>query len=173
MKTGSAPRRAATPRFSGRRIASGLRRLVAKLKPSWPAPRTDRKDPYALRAALLLVLSWRHLPPARSLGTDRSAFTPGAATATALLRLDAWVTPPVYTGIAPIVLADGSEPVGAGAETFRALSVPERSELIVARLRPQGESVSLVSQTEDGTEPKIDRAQDRPAARASSSSTSR
>src|SRR4029079_16089521 len=33
-----------------------LGRLVAKLKPSWPAPRTDRKDPYALRAPPLLVL---------------------------------------------------------------------------------------------------------------------
>ena len=33
-----------------------LGRLVAKLKPTWPSPRTDRKDPYAIRAALLLVL---------------------------------------------------------------------------------------------------------------------
>ena len=31
-----------------------LSRLIGKLRPSWPAPRTDRKDPYAIRAALLL-----------------------------------------------------------------------------------------------------------------------
>ncbi|HVQ11511.1 MAG TPA: TIGR02302 family protein [Methyloceanibacter sp.] len=133
-----------------------LAKLVAKLKPSWPVPRTDRKDPYAIRAALLLVL----VVAALAAGPDRwgriaSAFTPAANTATALLRLDAWVTPPVYTGIAPIVLADGSEPVGAGAETFRALSVPERSELLVRVFAPRGESVSLVTQPDDGTEPKM------------------
>src|SRR4029078_2921302 len=29
---------------------------ITRLKPSWPAPRTDRKDPYAIRAALLLAV---------------------------------------------------------------------------------------------------------------------
>jgi uncharacterized protein (TIGR02302 family) len=129
-----------------------LSRLVAKLKPSWPAPRTDRKDPYAIRAGLLLVLIVALL----AAGPNRwdriaAAFTPAARTSTALMRLDAWVTPPVYTGVAPIVLADGSEPVGSGNETFRALSVPERSELIVRAFAPRGESVSLVSQPDDGT----------------------
>ena len=129
-----------------------LSRLVAKLKPSWPAPRTDRKDPYAIRAGLLLVLIVALL----AAGPNRwdriaAAFTPAARTSTALMRLDAWVTPPVYTGVAPIVLADGSEPVGSGNETFRALSVPELSELIVRAFAPRGESVSLVSQPDDGT----------------------
>ena len=88
-------------------------------------------------------------------GRIASAFRPAANTSTALLRLDAWVTPPVYTGIAPIVLADGSEPVGAGAETFRALSVPERSQLLVRVFSPRGETVSLETQPDDGTEPKL------------------
>ena len=79
----------------------------------------------------------------------RAAFAPGATSAPALLRLDAWVTPPLYTGIAPIVLADGNEKVGAGAELFRALSVPERSELIVRTHAPQGETVSLTT-SQDG-----------------------
>ena len=133
-----------------------LAKLVAKLKPSWPVPRTDRKDPYAIRSALLLVL----VVAALAAGPDRwgriaSAFTPAASTSTALLRLDAWVTPPVYTDIAPIVLADGSEPVGTGAETFRALSVPERSQLLVRVFSPQGETVNLLTQPDDGTEPKL------------------
>ncbi|MGO8843633.1 MAG: TIGR02302 family protein [Methyloceanibacter sp.] len=132
-----------------------LGRLVAKLKPSWPTPRTDRRDPYAIRAALLLVL----IVTALAAGPNRwdrltAAFAPAPRAATALLRLDAWVTPPVYTGIAPIVLADGSEPVGAGSESFRALSVPERSELIVRAYSPQRETVSLVASAEDGSEPK-------------------
>ena len=122
-------------------------------------PRTDRKDPYAIRAALLLVAG-RCGACRRSAiaGTGCApAFTPAANTAAALLRLDAWVTPPVYTGIAPIVLADGSEPVGAGAETFRALSVPERSELIVRALRAARRDREPRHPADDGTEPKIDR----------------
>ena len=130
-----------------------LANLVAELKPSWPMPRTDRKDPYAVRSALVLVL----IVAALAAGPNRwdrvaSAFSPAARTTTAPLRLDAWVTPPIYTGVAPIVLADGSEPVGAGNETVRALSVPERSELIVRAYAPHGQSVSLVSQADDGSQ---------------------
>jgi uncharacterized protein (TIGR02302 family) len=132
-----------------------LARLVAKLKPSWPAPRTDRNDPYAIRAALLITVVAAVLAAGGN-GWDRirAAFSPGASSTPVLLRLDAWVTPPVYTGIAPIVLADGSEPVGAGSESFRALSVPERSELIVRAHAPQGETVSLSTSNDDGSEQK-------------------
>jgi uncharacterized protein (TIGR02302 family) len=132
-----------------------LSRLIDRLKPSWPAPRTDRKDPYAIRAALLLGVVAALLASGGS-GFDRirAAFTPGASVPVPLLRLDAWVTPPVYTGIAPIVLADGSEQVGAGAESFRALSVPERSELIVRTHAPQGETVSLVTSRDGSPEGK-------------------
>jgi uncharacterized protein (TIGR02302 family) len=132
-----------------------LARLVAKLKPSWPAPRTDREDPYAIRAALFLALIAAF---AAAGGDTRSrldaAFSPAASASAALLRLDAWVTPPVYTGMAPIVLADGSESVGQGAESFRALSVPERSQLIVRTHAPEGETVTLTVFKEDGSEAK-------------------
>ncbi|MGB6906412.1 MAG: TIGR02302 family protein [Methyloceanibacter sp.] len=152
-RLGTAPRAETTMLWAAHR--ERLSRLVLKLKPSWPAPRTDRKDPYAIRAALLLLLCVAALAAGPN-GWNRiiSAFAPAPHTATALLRLDAWVTPPVYTGIARIVLADGSEPVGAGAETFRALSVPERSQLVVRAYSPQGESVSLVSHPDDGSEPQ-------------------
>ena len=122
-----------------------LAKLIARLKPRWPDPRSDRNDPYALRTALLLVLVIAFVAAGDN-GWDRlrQAFTPSPGAATALLRLDAWVAPPVYTKQPPIVLADGTEPVGAGAESFRALSVPARSELIVRAHSPQGESVTLV-----------------------------
>jgi uncharacterized protein (TIGR02302 family) len=153
-RLGTAPRGDTALLWAAHRARLG--RLVAKLKPSWPNPRTDRKDPYALRVALLLVLIVAALA-AGPMRWDRltAAFKPAPRTATALLRLDAWVTPPVYTGIAPIVLADGSEPAGAGSESFRALSVPERSELIVRAFSPQGETVSLIANTEDGSEPRV------------------
>jgi uncharacterized protein (TIGR02302 family) len=133
-----------------------LARLIDRLKPAWPAPRSDRNDPYAIRAALMLGL----VAAIFAAGGDgwnrmRAAFSPGSSSVPSLIRLDAWVTPPVYTGIAPIVLADGNETVGAGAESFRALSVPERSSLIVRTHAPQGETVSLTTGTDDGSEETI------------------
>jgi uncharacterized protein (TIGR02302 family) len=133
-----------------------LARLVAKLKPSWPAPRTDRNDPYAIRVLLLLGL----IVAALAAGADSrprlaAAFSPAASnTTTALLRLDAWVTPPIYTGLAPIILADGSETVGAGSETFRALSVPERSQLIIRTHVPDGDDVTLTIRKGSTADPK-------------------
>ncbi len=133
-----------------------LARLIARLKPTWPEPRTDRKDPYAIRALLLVAL----IAAAFAAGPDgferlRLAFSPAASGAPSLVRLDAWVTPPVYTDVPPIVLADGNETIGAGSETFRALSVPERSELIVRAHAPKGEKVSLVTSNEEGTIAKV------------------
>jgi uncharacterized protein (TIGR02302 family) len=131
-----------------------LGQLISRLKPSWPAPRTDRKDPFAIRSALLLAVVAALLAPGgNGWNHFRAAFSPASSSAPALLRLDAWVTPPIYTGLPPIVLADGNEAVGAGAESFRALSVPERSELIVRTHAPQGETVSLVT-SRDGADVK-------------------
>ena len=95
-------------------------------------------------------------PVGNALGSAARRLHPCRAhVAPALLSLDAWVTPPVYTGVAPIVLADGSETVGAGAETFRALSVPERSELIVRAFAPRGETVSLVTSLTTAPRPRL------------------
>jgi uncharacterized protein (TIGR02302 family) len=131
-----------------------LARLVARLKPRWPDPRTDRSDPFALRAVLLLLLFVGFLSAGdSSWDRIRLAFTLAPRTAVALMRLDAWVAPPVYTQLAPIVLADGTEPVGTGAENFRALQVPERSQLIVRAHAPQGETLSLITDKKDGGSP--------------------
>ena len=133
-----------------------LARLIQRLKPTWPEPRTDRKDPYAIRALLLVALIAAVFAAGpNGLDRIRAAFSPAASGAPSLIRLDAWVTPPVYTEVPPIVLADGSETVGAGSETFRALSVPERSELIVRAHVPKGEKVSLVTSNEEGTVAKL------------------
>jgi uncharacterized protein (TIGR02302 family) len=130
-----------------------LANLVSRLKPRLPRPRADRKDPYALRAALLLLLVVALLAAGdRRWERLAVAFNPASESAGSHLRLDAWVTPPVYTGVAPVVLADGTEPAGHGAETFRALSVPERSQLIVRAHSPQGQSIALMSQHEGGPE---------------------
>ncbi len=83
-----------------------------------------------------------------------SSYEDQLGTTAALLRLDAWVTPPIYTGLAPIILADGSETVGAGSETFRALSVPERSQLIIRTHVPDGDDVTLTIRKGSTADPK-------------------
>lgn len=128
-----------------------LARLVARLKPSWPKPRADRDDPFAIRAALVLTLVVAFFAAGGDAGSRiKAAFLPAATASTQLVRLDAWITPPVYTAMAPVVLADGTEQVGRGAETFRALSVPVRSQLIVRAHAPDGDRVTLTLADETG-----------------------
>src|SRR3990172_6268329 len=56
-----------------------LSHLISRLKPSWPAPRTDREDPYAIRAALLLVVVAALLASGgNAIDRLRAAFAPGA-----------------------------------------------------------------------------------------------
>jgi uncharacterized protein (TIGR02302 family) len=149
-KLGATPPRETAQLWAAHRAR--LARLIARLKPAWPRPRTDRHDPYALRALALLGLVAAFLAAGGDSWTRlRQAFSPAASATPTLIRLDAWLTPPVYTATAPIVLADGTETVGAGAETFRALSVPERSVLVVRAHAPQGESVTLTTANEDGS----------------------
>ncbi|WP_069096051.1 TIGR02302 family protein [Methyloligella halotolerans] len=134
-----------------RRLAA----LLQKLKPSWPEPRNDRRDPYAVRAGLLLMVFVAIvIAGPDSFNRLKQAFAFAPIDSQALLRLDAWVTPPVYTGEAPIVLADGSESFGAGSEMFRALTVPERSELIVRAHAPEGEPVRLTLSEGKNGKPK-------------------
>jgi uncharacterized protein (TIGR02302 family) len=113
--------------------------LLAKLRPGKPTPRTDRFDPFAVRAALLLaIVGATALLGSSAYDRVRSAFTIGAGSALSNARLDAWLTPPSYTGRPPVMLADGagntakSQPSaeGKGGEAS-AHEVPARSLLIV------------------------------------------
>ncbi|MEP6355382.1 MAG: TIGR02302 family protein [Hyphomicrobiales bacterium] len=83
------------------RIAEGL----SKLKAGWPQPLTQRLDPFASRAVLILAtfIGFNVAGPDRLQRlTDGFDFSIGKATVVA--RLDAWVTPPRYTGKPPIFL---------------------------------------------------------------------
>ena len=82
-----------------------LLRGLGRLRVAPPAPGLGRKDPYALRYFVLLALlaglllagaDWhRRLVTAFSI--DEGSGTPAVA-------IDAWITPPAYTGWAPIYL---------------------------------------------------------------------
>src|SRR6185312_4437217 len=110
-----------------------LAAMLQKLRVGPPSPRTDRRDPFALRALLLLGV-FVLLVVVGDSASDRlrSAFRFGALAKGAEARIDAWVTPPAYTGKPPIMLADGGfsglrpqeRPVGP-------MEIPDRSVLVV------------------------------------------
>lgn len=119
---------------------SRLAALINKLRPGPPRPGTYRFDPLALRvltvlaAVLSLSFAGRDTPQLLA-----DAFRFGDTANAADRRLDAWLTPPAYTGRAPIMLLDGS---GANRTTATAtttsaetgttiLDIPEKSLLIV------------------------------------------
>ncbi|WP_245414167.1 TIGR02302 family protein [Nitratireductor sp. StC3] len=132
-----------------RRLAEGLGALSGDL----PRPRVPERDPWALRALVPLLLvvgfAFSASPYGGRLG---DAFRPHAAAGAVPARIDAWVTPPSYTGKPPVFLTaeanreqEGFE-VPAGSEVslrvtggsgeerlaFRAAALPEGSDAAIA-----------------------------------------
>lgn len=87
-------------RLHQRRMAAAIRRL----RVGWPAPGLARRDPWSLRGALLLALVIATAIGWRDAGERLSrALTPEFATGpAATIALDLWITPPAYTGMAPL-----------------------------------------------------------------------
>ncbi|MEI9900760.1 MAG: DUF4175 family protein [Hyphomicrobium sp.] len=99
------PRTAAIWQAHRARLAAAL----SKLRVGTPEPRPDRQDPAALRGLLILgVVALLALVGDSASDRIRSAFRFNSALALSEARLDAWVTPPSYTGKAPVMLADGA-----------------------------------------------------------------
>lgn len=78
------------------------RRTLRRLRLVWPRPSLIRRDPFALRHALLLLLV-----VAFAIGKDRVGLLSdafhigGGETANASVEMEAWITPPAYTGVPP------------------------------------------------------------------------
>ena len=127
---GEDQRTAALWKVHRRRLAESL----ARLRVGTPTPRTDRRDPFALRVVLLLSVVLLTVVVGDS-AADRlwSAFRLSPLAKGAEARLDAWITPPVYTGKPPIMLADGGLSMGRAHEVrpAGAMEVPDKSVLIV------------------------------------------
>ncbi len=94
------------------------RRLLAALdhvRAGIPAPRLAVHDPFALRflVALLFVVGFLVAGPER-LQRLGEAWQGGESAAATIARIDAWVTPPTYTGRPPIFLTgDTTKPPGS------------------------------------------------------------
>ena len=127
-----------------RRMAGELRNLSGGA----PNTRTERLDPFGLRAllALLLVTAFAY-----SYGPDggrlADAFTPAPGEQIAAARIDAWVTPPTYTGRAPIFLTDTSP---ANGPAPGAIEVPEGSVLSVRLSDGSDAAMSFTPQVGSG-----------------------
>ena len=112
--------------------------LIAKLRPGRPEPRTYRFDPFAVRAlSVLAVVLGIAFAGRGTLDSLADAFRFDREASTINQRLDAWLTPPAYTGRPPLMLVDGSANTGAApvaaadSPDAKPLDVPERSVLIV------------------------------------------
>lgn len=112
------------------------RARIGRPKVGWPSPDMARRDPRALRVAVLVLLAvgfaaagpdW----PKRLL----SGFTPSFSFASAeAVSLDAWIAPPAYTGHAPAFLHSGDMKSAAGSEEKdKVLRIPQGSKLIARR----------------------------------------
>ena len=101
-----------------------------RLRAGWPKPRLARRDPMALRALVLILAVVTFF----AAGGERwkrvtAAFDWHGVVAPANFRIDAWVTPPNYTGKAPVMLA-GLRP-GETPQSASAVAVPVGSELVI------------------------------------------
>jgi uncharacterized protein (TIGR02302 family) len=102
-----------------------------ELRFGMPEPRLARRDPYALRALVLIACIATFI----AAGGERwkrvaAAFDWQGVTLPADFRVDAWITPPPYTGRPPVVLP-GIHPGETSAQAEGPLSVPVGSALIV------------------------------------------
>jgi len=121
-----------------RRMAERLKNLQSGV----PRPHIPERDPFALRAivVLLFVTAFAYSLSPNS-GRIADAFQIRAGEATAVARIDAWVTPPQYTGRAPVYL---STTIDQAANT-KPITVPQGS---IVNIRVIGGSSERLTTTD-------------------------
>ncbi|TVR98428.1 MAG: TIGR02302 family protein [Rhodospirillales bacterium] len=86
---------------------------VSRIRVRWPAPDVASRDPWALRAVVVLLLVIGVAAGGHEAGPRlaRAVAPDLTATATDTGRIDVWISPPAYTGLAPVLLTarDGSQ----------------------------------------------------------------
>ncbi|MBV8923605.1 TIGR02302 family protein, partial [Bradyrhizobium sp.] len=114
---------------------------IKKIRAGLPSPRLVLHDPWALRALVAVLMVAAYV----AAGDERAARVASAVDwngvfAPASFRVDAWVTPPLYTGKPPIILsAAGKE---AALPASGPLAVPVGSTLIV---RSSGGTLDVIT----------------------------
>lgn len=105
---------------------------VRGLRSGWPHPGLASRDPRAFRAALIVGLVAAigiagPLAPARLAAAFHPGFTSGGGGTPE--RLQAWITPPAYTGLAPMFLAGARDTPDAPNPAPHPITVPAGSQL--------------------------------------------
>ncbi len=120
------------------RTLASLKRIRAGL----PSPRLRLYDPWALRGlvAVMLVATFFAAGDERALRIA-AAFDWNGVLAPANIRVDAWVTPPLYTGKPPIILSAANKEAAA-LPMSGPLPVPAGSTLIV---RSSGGTLDVIA----------------------------
>ncbi|SHH97867.1 TIGR02302 family protein [Bradyrhizobium erythrophlei] len=103
---------------------------IKRIRAGLPSPRLAIHDPWALRAlvAVMMVATYVAAGDERTMRTA-AAFDWNGVLSPANIRVDAWVTPPVYTGKPPIILSAANKE--AAIPAAGPLPVPAGSTLIV------------------------------------------
>jgi uncharacterized protein (TIGR02302 family) len=114
---------------------------IKRIRAGLPSPRLAIHDPKALRALVVVMLVATYF----AAGDERtlriaSAFDWNGVLTPANIRVDAWVTPPVYTGKPPIILSSANK--DSAAPDAGPLPVPAGSTVIV---RSSGGSLDVVA----------------------------
>jgi uncharacterized protein (TIGR02302 family) len=101
-----------------------------KFRAGWPTPQLSLRDPMAFRAlVLILVVASFFAAGGERFKRIAAAFDWHGVVAPANFRIDAWITPPVYTGRPPVML-QGLRP-GDTAQASAPVAVPVGSQLVV------------------------------------------
>lgn len=113
---------------------------IKRIRAGLPSPRLAIHDPWALRAlvAVMMVAAYVAAGDERTLRTE-AAFDWNGVLSPANIRVDAWVTPPLYTGKPPIILSAANKE--AAIPAAGPLPVPAGSTLIV---RSSGGTLDVV-----------------------------
>jgi len=113
---------------------------LSRMKAVWPHPGFARRDPFALRVplAMVLITAFLFAGPAW-LGRLASPFSASIQASAIPVQIDAWITPPGYTTQPPIFLTG---PASASPDDESGLyTIPAGSEFV---LRAQGERLVTI-----------------------------
>jgi len=113
---------------------------IKRIRAGLPSPRLPIHDPWALRALVMVMVAaaWFAAGDERAMRVA-AAFDWNGVLAPANVRVDAWVTPPVYTSKPPIILSAANK--DAAGPDSGPLAVPAGSTLLV---RSSGGSIDVV-----------------------------
>jgi uncharacterized protein (TIGR02302 family) len=114
---------------------------LTRIRAGLPSPRLAIHDPWAVRALVVVMMVAAYV----AAGDERnlrlaSAFDWNGVLAPTNIRVDAWVTPPVYTGRPPIILSSANKENAVPASG--PLAVPAGSTVIV---RSSGGTLDVVA----------------------------